>query len=275
MNIATIIVHYNSPKLLIQRIEEVLTIDTELFIVDNGSELFLDLSTKEKYISKGVRILESSVNLGFGKAINLLIRHFSLTTKFDYLFLLNSDCKINKRYYVNIRKFIKKEKEVDIVAPLLYDGKSFYYGSILAFPFFNTSSIDNENFNYEKIKYSWPTAASLFIKTKIIQDDDLFDPYFFMYWEDADMILRFKAKGAIIRNFYVSNSQFFEHVPGTSSNKNITERYIWHLDGILYFINKHLSQNKLIKFLIISKFILKSLIDLQPNRVLKIVKRCS
>jgi GT2 family glycosyltransferase len=274
MKIATLIVNYNNPQLLDERIREVLTLNTKLFILDNGSKYFIEDKKVIQFQEKGVEFYKSKDNLGYGKALNFLIKHYDITNNFDFIFLLNSDCSINKSYFNSIHKFLENEASIDILAPLLFDGENLYFGSQLRFPLLNTKLIKNPAYDYAAIKFSWPTAAALFLKTEIIIDDILFDPYYFMYWEDADMILRYKSTNIKIHNFYIDNDSYFKHLPGMSSANIVNERYIWHLDGMLYFFKKYTRFHKFLKPLVYFKFIFKGLLDLQFHRTYKIIKRC-
>ena len=87
--LSVIIVNWNTKDLLCQCIDSLTQtlkkIDTEVFVVDNGSTDGSVAAVREKV--SGVRLIENLVNLGFAKANNQAI---SLSSR-EYLLLLNPD----------------------------------------------------------------------------------------------------------------------------------------------------------------------------------------
>ena len=271
MKFCVIVINYNTKKNIINLLIAFRQIDCDIFIWDNSSnpsEVLIQSEIDES--NHRARTVVSDLNLGFGKAINNILLNFNVKENYDYFVLWNSDCELNTDYFNEILESILKNNRTDIIAPRLFDGNGFYYGSKLSWHVLTSRIISNANFNYSNT-LSWPTAAALFIPTCALSDGPLFDPFFFMYWEDADLIQRLKKNGAIIVNFIGNHDSYFRHVPGHSSKSNLTSRYLWHLEGHRYFLKKHVRFNKVPIVLLNVKYVVKAIIDWDFNRLKLII----
>src|SRR5512136_1735382 len=92
MDLSVIIVNWNTKEPLCQCIDSLTQtlkkIDTEIFVVDNGSTDGSVAAVREKF--PRVRLIENQVNLGFARANNQAI---SLSSG-EYLLLLNPDAQV-------------------------------------------------------------------------------------------------------------------------------------------------------------------------------------
>jgi GT2 family glycosyltransferase len=245
-------------------------INSDLIICENSSlnyEVLTELDVKS--CNSRANLLTSTSNLGYGKTINNAIISFNIQDNYDYLVLWNSDCELHLKYFNEIVDSIKIDNRKDVIAPRLFDGQGFYYGSALSWNLLTTKIIRDEYFNYMN-SLSWPTAAALFLPTFLIENKPLFDPFFFMYWEDADLMHNLKKKGIVISNFINKNNYYFFHVPGYSSSSNVIKRYLWHLDGHRYFIKKNLVFSGVPIFLLNCKYLLKAFFDGDFKRLIAI-----
>ena len=271
MKFCVIVINYNTKNNIINLLIAFRQIDCDIFIWDNSSnpsEVLIQSEIDE--FNHRARTVVSDLNLGFGKAINNILLNFNIKENYDYFVLWNSDCELNTDYFNEILESILKNNRTDIIAPRLFDGNGFYYGSKLSWHLLTSRIISNANFNYSNT-LSWPTAAALFIPTLALIDGPLFDPFFFMYWEDADLIQRLKKNGLIIVNFIGNHNSYFRHVSGYSSKSNLTGRYLWHLEGHRYFLKKHVRFNKVPIVLLNVKYVLKAIIDWDFNRLKLII----
>ncbi len=264
--LATIIVNYNSEQLIQNRLEELNYIQTDIFIANNSNSDLVKLIDFNKSKNK-IFFINNASNLGFGTAINHIIKKFNILSNYSFIQLLNPDCNLKTSYLQSIIIFLKNTNEKIILAPLLKDIEgNKYYGSFTRFPFIKSSHIKKKNFNYNK-KFSWPTASCLFIKSPNGSHNIEFDEQFFMYWEDADLIQDLLKKQYSIINYYINDDEFFYHEPGRSSDININSRYVWHLQSQLIFIKKHCTKNFILKYIIFLKYFIKSLVDLDVSRM--------
>lgn len=187
-------------------IEKTLGISYEIILVDNGST-----DGSKEYFEKDTRIkyIYSKENLGFGRANNLGYKYSSG----KYIFLLNSDtlliensifilinfmrqhncaiagCQLINKYYLNIHSF-----------SLLFPSITWEINILLK------SSITKlmEQFKERDLKkngfmeVAYITGADMMLKRESIEKHGLFNPKFFMYFEETELSFRYKKNGESI-----------------------------------------------------------------------------
>ncbi|GGW78690.1 glycosyltransferase family 2 protein [Salegentibacter mishustinae] len=205
----------------------------EIILIDNSfqQEEFNFLLKK----FRSIRYYEMAENLGFGKANNLGFNK----AKGEYVFLLNSDAfLIDSKTITDFLSFLKRNEQVACVGGNLVNDNgrpNISYGNYLSvkkmlhdFGIRKTS----RNYYYKHLATSKvcdlkkPTAvdyvsgAAIMIKSEVIKKFGLFDPRYFMYFEDMDLGYRYKKNGyqsVIIPNIKIG------HLGGESTsqlNKN-------------------------------------------------------
>jgi GT2 family glycosyltransferase len=196
MIVYVIIVTYNGlkwlPKCLgsLRHSEmEVKTIVVDNFSTDKGMDYI------KEYFPE-VLLIESKVNLGFGKANNLGIIH-ALKNGADYIFLLNQDAWVDPDTIGGLVNLHQKHPGYGILSPVHLNGK----GNSLDFRF---SVPCNANDCPELISdlvtkstkdiypISFVNAALWLIPKECVEKVGLFDPIFPHYGEDLDYINRVK-----------------------------------------------------------------------------------
>jgi GT2 family glycosyltransferase len=271
MKFCVIIINYNTKNNVLNLLVDFKQIDSDIFIWDNSNIANEVLAQSELIgLNDRAQVITSDLNLGFGKSINNVLLNFSIIDNYDYFVLWNSDCELNAEYFKEIIESIIINNRIDIIAPRLYDGNEFYYGSKLSWHFLTSNIIRDENYNYSN-SLSWPTAAALFIPTHALSEFPLFDPFFFMYWEDADLIQRLKKNGIVVTNFCSKHDFYFRHLPGHSSKSNLINRFLWHLEGHRYFVKKHVRFSTIPLVLLNVKYLVKAIIDGDFNRLKAII----
>ena len=217
MNVSIIIVNYNTKKLLVDCITSIYKytkeVIYEIIVVDNSSVDGSQVMLKENF--PNVKLIESEINLGFGKANNLGAKE----AMGKYLFFLNSDTILLNNAIKIFFDFMESENtyfQIGAAGGILLNKNktpTFSYG------FFPT--IYNEiNYLYKKciekihfilkqksyvlinqfienpfIEVDYIVGADLFIPNKIFNDIGGFDPDFFMYYEETDLQKRMLLAG--------------------------------------------------------------------------------
>lgn len=159
-------------------------------IVDNGS----DDGTAEQVARRmpEAKLIESSVNLGFGVANN---RALELTTT-PYALLLNPDCIVEPAFIAGLLKASTDFPDAAIIAPALVRGNGQH-----------------------EVSYRWPgkfwkstgpeasgpccigfvSGAAMLLNMEVMREIGFFDETFFLYYEDEDLCLRvFEKRKQII-----------------------------------------------------------------------------
>jgi GT2 family glycosyltransferase len=147
LNISIIIVSFNTKELLSQCIKSIFKhtkgINFEIIVVDNASTDGSQQLIKSDFPK--VILIESEINIGFGRANNLGAKHASG----DYLFFLNSDTLLIENSIKILKDFIYSESDPNlaVVGCKLLDKNKNPHISYGNFP-----SIYQEIFEYGLLK---------------------------------------------------------------------------------------------------------------------------
>lgn len=273
MDVSVIIVNYNTKQLTIDCIESVFlhTHDLlyEVIVVDNAST---DGSVELFKQDSRIIFVESSKNLGFGRANNLGYKYSSG----KYIFLLNSDTiLLNNAVKLFFDWMECNHKRIACVgSPLLNIHKCTMH-SFGYFPSLYNISVD-VLLNYfsflrkEKgipifkkgetwMPVNYVTGADLFIRRSVIENFGMFDPDYFMYYEETDMQYRYYQHGYI--SALISTPQII-HLCGASGMRGRSLRKLrvpW--ESCKIFAKKHFSSFQyrivcVILYLLIPKILL-------------------
>lgn len=221
MDVSIIIVNYNTKTLTRQCVDSVFEkttgISFEVILVDNAST---DGSREHFEGDNRITYIYSNENLGFGRANNLGFAR----AKGDYLFFLNSDT-----YLVNNAVFILWDKMKCILdsgvgaviscgGTMLQDQDGHIIHSYARYPRMLRSMLDaslfpilwklrvlkdlpnTSNYGYvdnqkECFDVEYITGADLMVRKDIAEKKGLFDPDFFMYFEETEMQNRYLKAG--------------------------------------------------------------------------------
>lgn len=247
IDVSIIIVSYNTCGLLQACLDALYkqteSISFEVFVVDNAS-VDQSLEMVHSYF-KEVKVIALKENIGFGKANNEAIR----VAKGRNIFLLNPDTILLNNAVKILSDFLDKHLDVAICGGNLYskEGKPIHshlmylpslYGEFdrlcrgcLSFLRYG-KSID---FNYtdKPIKVGYITGADLMIRKEVLDKVGVFDPDFFMYYEETELTYRVHNAG-----FDVTNVPFAKiiHLEGQSLKLKEVKETMFLTSRRLYFL---------------------------------------
>lgn len=264
MDVSVIIVNYNTKELTKNCIDSVFArtsgVSFEVILVDNAStDGSVELFEKDDRI----QFIESEKNLGFGKANNLGYQY----SNGKYVFLLNSDTLLLNNA---IKMFYDKMESIDgsigCMGCLLEDADRQFTHSYADFPkvsnliyslvspifrFLGCKKWELDNpkrrtdGNHQSFfQVDYITGADLFIRRHVIEECGLFDPDFFMYYEDSEMQHRYFKKGY---KSYIYVAPKIMHLEGCSMKPDRRKSLI-SFDSQLKYLEK--TQPQLEVFLI-------------------------
>lgn len=267
MEVSIIIVNYNTLEVTKKCLESIFFhtkgVVFEVILVDNDSK---DGSIEFFSSDSRIKFIESGSNLGFGKANNLGLKY----AKGKYIFLLNSDTVLLNNA---VKEFYDAhEKMHDNVACLgcllkAADGKS-ENNSYSRFPslsdtWFNVLSL---YFRFRKkyqrfddgyssdFRVDYIIGADLFIRREVIEKAGLFDPDFFMYFEDSELQFRYSKLGYESR---IIRTPLIVHLECTSVGGKQKMPSSWQ--RLMYFRSMFLYMRKrysLVKYMIFRLMVL-------------------
>ena len=210
MNISIIIVNYNTKVVTKQCLDSIFKwtkdVSFEVIVVDNDSH---DGSKEMLTSYPNIKYVQSGGNLGFGKANNLGYKYSSGR----YILLLNSDTYLlNNAIKCFVNEFDKLPSTVGCIGGWLRspDGSTNNsYGQIPNI----YSAINNSLGLYLRVLGIRPTpkkeyddtakskhveyvmGADICIRREVVEKCGMFDPDFFMYYEESEMQNRYRQSG--------------------------------------------------------------------------------
>lgn len=177
------------------------SVPVKCIVIDNGST-----DGSQEFIQKNfpeVEFIQSTENLGFGKANNIGIEK-AYKNGADFFYLMNQDAWL---YENSIQKLLDvfenhpKQEEIGILSPMHIDGSEklldIFLDKYIATNFEKTRLISDLYFQNLKSFYelSFINAAHWLIPKATIEAVGGFNPYFFHYGEDIEYVNRVKYHG--------------------------------------------------------------------------------
>ena len=236
MNVSIIYVNYNSSNLIINSINSVIELTSdisyEIIVVDNNSSSEEKNKLRNYCNPKNIKIIESDINLGFGKGNNLGTKY----AKGEYLFFLNPDT-----YLINnaINKLYNFAKEHNIqtcganlfsannkptlsywmLMPSIKDEISAFLCNLpLKIKYRNSHE---HNLTTTPKEVAFITGADLMIHNELFNKLNGFDEDFFMYFEETDLQYRIKQLGYKIYNLPTAKIVHLESQTLSSQTKKL------------------------------------------------------
>ena len=245
MDVSIIIVNYNTQQLTKNCVDSVFEktkdFEFEVILVDNastdGSRELFEKDSRIKYIY-------SEENLGFGKGNNLGNQY----AKGKYVLLLNSDTLLINNAVYELVNFMEVHPEVSITGGALYNSemkKCTSYDLLLPSlkqefdtlfrGFFSKNLIKRMNGEIKTQGFAYVgyiTGADMMLRREKIEEIGMFDPDFFMYYEETEMTSRYAAKGYKSAFFPMAKIQ---HLEGKSFAFKETREKMFFSSRRLYF----------------------------------------
>ena len=211
-----IVTYFTSKEIVIDCLNSI-NKNVQIKLIENSNKLEYENEIIKNY--SNVKIFYTGKNLGYGQGNN-----FGLNlVETDYALILSPDLVCEKNFFKNIIKIINSNTNFSIIGCQSID----YEFSIPA-GFFDVKKNKDfiKNFKSKKIstleKVDWVTGCSLLINLKKFNDKNIFDPNFFLYFEEFDL-----CKSVIDRNenIFTSSVLKINHLGFKSSfGKNLENK---------------------------------------------------
>ncbi len=249
--VSVIILNYNGENDLIEcfnSLNKLKYSNVELLLVDNGSsDKSVDIVRKNY---ENVRIIELGKNIGFSQGNNLGV----LYSNGDYIALLNMDTVVDENWLTELVKVAQKSSKIGVVASKIYyysEKDIIDYAGSTCDTYGNTAHIGAENRDNNYLSQQRTTfyacGASLLFKKELYNKIGLFDPLYYMYYEDVDFSWRTWISGYEV--VYAPKSHIYHKINRVRHN----------FPRIIYMTQR----NKLRTLL--KNFELKTLLRILPN----------
>lgn len=195
--VVVIIVTYNGSKWLskcLQSLQESV-LPISVIAVDNAST---DNSVEILERFSFVEVIQSKVNLGFGKANNIGI-YKALEQNFDYYFLLNQDTWIDSNTIQNLVKVASENENFGIISPLHFSADETRLDTNFEMYWNRKTNSFSETID----EVPFVNAAAWLLSKSVIEKVGYFEPLFNHYGEDrnyADRVHYHGFKTVVVKN---------------------------------------------------------------------------
>jgi GT2 family glycosyltransferase len=270
LQLSVIVISFNTRDLLRECLQSLLaecaavegSLPAEVLVVDNASSDGSAEMVEREFLNipgraTPVRLLRSKENLGFGRANNLAIEQ----ARGAYIVLLNSDAFFQPGALERSWELMEQNPEVGIggarqVGPdgspqpsarmfhSLWRDATVYFGLASRFPRSRIfASLDRTWADLEQpADVDWVPGAFMIFRRALLEKVGVFDPRFFLYYEETDLCRRFKAHGFPVRYW---PSIVVTHLGGQSGrslnamSKGKQRVELWRMRSMLLYYHKH------------------------------------
>lgn len=239
----------------------------DIYVVDNSANS-LEQKSLSSNLPKSVNIIFCKKNIGFGRACNLI---FDKTSS-DYFLLLNPDATMSEHSLLALQLFLHNNPSAGAVSPQAYwDDKQQFFIPPAHSPFLFLTQPEINKFCAQRFlgnslsrfwrAYSIKTWQSdrpvkvnnicgghALLRTKAVKHSGgLFDPLFFMYFEDTDLFLRLQRNGY---KLYVHPKARAVHYYNQSDPEKSVDKSLFMRKSFELFTDKNIrTRHKIVKFL--------------------------
>jgi hypothetical protein len=252
--VAAVIVNFNAGAELgrtLQSIADAMTGRSwEAVVVDNAS------SDGSADVAGGfrphVRLVRNAVNVGFAAGVNRGVAGSSA----PLVLLINPDCRLEPGAYVALRAELEAHPSCAIAGPLILDPDGSVQGSARGDPDMltgvfgrssalqrvlprltvsrrNVVAADAIGTGRPSIVVDWVSGACMLVRRSALERVGGFDERYFLYWEDADLCRRLRARGHEIR--YVPGATAVHRVGHSSRTAHAAAIRAFHRSAYLYY----------------------------------------
>lgn len=180
-----------------------LDVKVEMIVVDNGSSDDSVFAVRNK--CPYVRVIENGENLGYAEGNNVGIK-YALDQGFQYIMVINNDTILAPQCISRLLKDLQLHPDAAAAVP-----KSFYFeapdtiyfaggrisrdGSTLHI---GIGARDGPKYNLA-CDTEWLTGCAILFRSTSLQEVGLFEPKYYLLYEDVDWSLRTRRKGYRLR----------------------------------------------------------------------------
>lgn len=266
--VSVIVVSFNTRELLRECLQSLLAecarlpegTRAEVLVVDNASrDGSADMVARDfAQAAVPVRLIRSEVNLGFGAANNLAME----AARGRYLVLLNSDAFFHPGALLRALQHMDEEPATCVGGACLIgrDGEMQFSGRMFhtvlrdAFVLTGLARIYSKSRFFAALDRTWAdlahtaevdwiTGAFMILRREALAKTGLFDPRFFLYYEEVDLCRRIQKAG--FRVMYWPDV-VVTHLGGESSrqvpltfSESAAQVVLWRMRSTLLYYRKH------------------------------------
>lgn len=212
-----------------------------LLLVDNGSNDGTLAAVAARFPE--VECITNGENLGFAAGCNVGLRH-ALAQGADFVFIANNDTTVAPDMLDEL-VIAAAPSDVGMVAPLIYyeaEPKRIWSAGAGRNPLTlemrgNLRGQMDADTWPEVVEREYLVGCGLLIRRELIERVGLFDPRFFMYYEDLDLCLRARRAGS--RLVLAPRARMWHRVAVSSGGADAPGERYWAARSSVEFFRKH------------------------------------
>lgn len=219
MDISIVIVNYKSKGLTLNCLKSIReadwsSLEHEIIVVDNNSNDNIGQILSWQF--PDVRFIKNEKNVGMGKGNNSGLKK----ARGRYVVIMNPDTQAMPETFRRLYEFMEKHRRVGAVGPRQYNPDKtvqhscFRWHSLLT-PVFRRTFLGGwqpgrkdlarflmNDFDKQSVRQvDWLLGSFIFIRKEALKQAGMFDPRFFLYFEDTDLCRRlWRANWQVIYN---------------------------------------------------------------------------
>lgn len=221
-SIAVIIVNYNAAALVLAGVKSVLDRpadghDVTIHLIDNaspeGDAAVLAEAAQTRDWGERVVLYPETVNHGFGRGNNIALRAVSAQAEPpEFIFLLNPDAQITEHTLARLVTFLEAHPKAAMAGTRAYNpGDPEPVTAAFRFPGAISTFVAALNFgpvarafarwqvpigaDLPTQRVDWVSGAAVLVRRAVWETLDFFDPEYFLYYEEVDLMLRTQRAG--------------------------------------------------------------------------------
>ncbi len=236
-----IVLNWNRPEDTLQCVSSLRLLDYpsyRILIVDNGST---DDSVDQFRQLTGVELLVSDRNLGFGVGNNLGIE-YALSHGADYTLLLNNDTTVSPPLVSTLVKVAESDPQIGIVGPTIFYSESpdqvWFSGMRFRFGLYVIRvgrRLGRQQAPLEDVDFI--SGCGMLVRRELWNRVGLFDPRFFMYYEDLDLCVR--AAQAGYRLVSTTEAHMWHALSASTGGPDSPMKQYYQVKSTFLFCEKH------------------------------------
>jgi N-acetylglucosaminyl-diphospho-decaprenol L-rhamnosyltransferase len=217
----------------------------EAVVVDNASTDGSSAIVSE--FAPHARVLRNTANVGFGRGVNQGVAAATA----PFILIMNPDCRIERGAVAAMRAELETHPRCAIVGPRVLDPDGSEQGSARGDPDMLTglfgrtgplrhllpaAAASRRNVvgsRRESATVDWVSGACMLVRRTAYDEVGGFDARYFLYWEDADLCRRLRARGHEIR--YVPAATAVHRVGHSSKTARAASIKAFHTSAYLYY----------------------------------------
>jgi GT2 family glycosyltransferase len=253
-DISAIVVNYNAGADLRRALrsiaDELAPSEWEAVVVDNASsdgsgDIVMEFGPR-------IRLLRNERNVGFARGVN---QGLAATTA-PLVLIMNPDCRLEAGAFASLRRELERSEACAMTGPRILDPDGSEQGSARGDPDMFTGlfgrttllrralpglPVSRRNVISDaavrkgktSVKVDWLSGACMLARRAALHAVQGFDERYFLYWEDADLCRRLRARGYEVR--YVPGATAIHRVGQSSRSAQAAAIRAFHESAYLYY----------------------------------------